>query len=101
MRVKCCVSSTGKTKFSEYEDITYGTPQGSCLGPLVYLIFTNNLVRSVTHCNTIMFADDTNLYKTHSNLRFLKWSLEQEFIKLLDWFRANKLTLNLDNVRYV
>ena len=35
MRVKCCVTSTGRTEFSEYEDITYGTPQGSCLGPLI------------------------------------------------------------------
>ena len=96
MRVKCCVTSTGKTEFSEYEDITYGTPQGSCLGPLIYLIFTNDLVKNVTHCNTIMFADDTTLYKTHNNLRFLKWSLEQEVVTLLDWFRANKLTLNLD-----
>ena len=96
MRVKCCVTSTGRTEFSEYEDITYGTPQGSCLVPLIYLIFTNDLVKNVTHCNTIMFADDTTLYKTHNNLRFLKWSLEQEFVTLLDWFRANKLTLNLD-----
>ena len=96
MRVKCLVSSTGKTKFSEYADITYGTPQGSCLGPLIYLIFTNDLAKNVTHCNTIMFADDTTLYKTHNNLRFLKWSLEQEFSTLLDWFRANKLTLNVD-----
>ena len=96
MRVKCCVTSTGKTEFSEYEDITYDTPQGSCLGPLIYLIFTNDLVKNVTHCNTILFADDTTLYETHNNLRFLKWSLEQEFVTLLDWFRANKLTLNLD-----
>ena len=43
-----------------------------------------------------MFADHTTLYKTHNNLRFLKWSLEQEFSTLLDWFRANKLTLNVD-----
>ena len=96
MRVKCLVSSTGKTEFSEYADITYGTPQGSCLGPLIYLIFTNDLAKNVIHCNTIMFADDTTLYKTHNNLRFLKWSLEQEFSTLLDWFRANKLTLNVD-----
>ena len=96
MRVKCCVTSTGKTEFSEYEDITYGTPQGSCLEPLIYLIFTNDLVKNVTHYNTIIFADDTTLYKTHNNLRFLKWSLEQESVTLLDWFRANKLTLNLD-----
>ena len=96
MRVKCLVSGTGTTEFSEYADITHGTPQGSCLGPLIYLIFTNDLAKNVTHCNTIMFADDTTLYKTHNNLRFLKWSLEQDFLNLLDWFRANKLTLNVD-----
>ena len=96
MRVKCLVSSTGKTEFSEYADITYGTPQGSCLGPLIYLIFTNDLAKNVIHCNTIMFADDTTLYKTHNNLRFLRWNLEQEFSTLLDWFRVNKLTLNVD-----
>ena len=75
MRVKCLVSSTGTTEFSEYADITHGTPQGSCLGLLIYLIFTNDLAKNVIHCNTIMFADDTTLYKIHNNLRFLKWSL--------------------------
>ena len=96
MRVKCCVASTGRVEFSDYEDVTYGTPQGSCLGPLIYLIFTNDLVKNLSHYNTVMFADDTTLYKTHNNLRFLKWSLEQEIIALLDWFRANKLTLNIE-----
>ena len=72
MRVKCLVSSTGMTEFSEYADITHGTPQGSCLGPRIYLIFTNDLAKNVIHCNTIMLADDTTLYKTHNNLRFLK-----------------------------
>ena len=42
-----------------------------------------------------------DLSKTHNNLRFLKWSLEQEFVTLLDWFRANKLTLNLDKTAYI
>ena len=96
MRVKCYVASTWRVEFSDYEDVTYGTPQGSCLGPLIYLIFTNDLVKNRSHCNTIMLADDTTLYKTHNNLRFLKWSLEQEIIALLDWFSSNKLTLNIE-----
>ena len=41
------------------------------------------------------FANDTNLYKCHSNLRYLKWSLQHDIELLMDWFRANKLTLNL------
>ena len=96
MRVKCCVTKTGQIEYSEYQTITYGTPQGSCLGPLIYLIFTNDLANNLSFCNSIMFADDTTLYKTHSNLCYLKWSIEQDMTNLMDWFRANKLTLNLE-----
>ena len=60
IRVKCLVSSTGKTEYFSYETISCGTPQGSCLGP--YLIFTNDLAKHLSHCNSIMFADDTTLY---------------------------------------
>ena len=96
MRVKCCVTNSGQTEYSEYQTITYGTPQGLCLGPLIYLIFTNDLANNLSFCNSIMFADDTTLYKTHNSLRYLKWSVEQDMTVLMDWFRANKLTLNLD-----
>ena len=65
MRVKCCVSSTGKYEHSNYLPLTYGAPQGSCLGPLIFLLFTNDLHKQIENCNTILFADDTTLYKTH------------------------------------
>ena len=59
-------------------------------------LFTNDLATNLSFCNSIMFADDTTLYKTHSSLRYLKWSIEQDMSVLLDWFKANKLTLNLE-----
>ena len=90
------MTSSGKTEYSEYQSVTYGTPQGSCLDPLIYLIFTNDLAKNLSFCNSIMFADDTTLYKTHNNLQYLKWSIEQDMIVLMDWFRANRLTLNLE-----
>ena len=96
IRVKCMVTSTGKTEYSEYESLSYGTPQGSCLGPLIYLIFTNDLAIHLEHCNSIMFVDNTTLYQTHKSLRYLKWCLQEDMRSLTDWFRANKLTLNLD-----
>ena len=96
MRVKCKVTSTGRTEYSEYMDVTYGTPQGSCLGPLIFLIFTNDLYRHLVYSSAILFADDTTLYKTHRNLVYLKWCLEDDLHTLSDWFAANKLTLNLD-----
>ena len=101
IRVKCMVTSTGKIEYSNYESITYGAPQGSCLGPLIYLIFSNDLALHLEHCNSIMFADDTTLYQTHKSLRYLKWCLQEDMETLTDWFKANKLTLNLDKTACV
>ena len=96
MRVKCNVDSSGRTEYSDYMKVTYGTPQGSCLRPLIFLIFTNDLHRHLVYSSSILFADDTTLYKTPRNLVYLKWCLEDDLCTLSDWFAANKLTLNLD-----
>ena len=45
---------------------------------------------------SILFADDTTLYKTHRNLNYLRWSLQDDMNTLVDWFKANKLTLNIE-----
>ena len=95
MRVKCRVGSTGQIEYSEYYKLDYGTPQGSCLGPLLFLIFSNDLHLVLEHCMGILFADDTTVYKGSTSLRYLKWCLEDDLGKLSDWFRANKLTLNI------
>ena len=101
IRTKCSVTSTGTTEYSDYEFVTYGTPQGSCLGPLIYLIFTNDMAKHLENCNSIMFADDTIFYQTHKSLRYLKWCLQEDLKSLIDWFRASKLTLNLDKTSCV
>ena len=95
IRVKCKVTSTGMTEYSDYQNIEFGTQQGSCLGPLIFLIFTNDLYKHAKYSSTILFADNTTLYKTHRNLEYLKFCLEHDLNHLLDWFHANKLTLNL------
>ena len=43
-----------------------------------------------------MFADDTTLLQSHQNLKYLKWSIEEDLKQMIDWFRANLLTINLD-----
>ena len=101
IRTKCSVTSTGTTEYSDYEFVTYGTPQGSCLGPLIYLIFTNDMAKHLENCNSIRFADDTTFYQTHKSLRYLKWCLQEDLKSLIDWFSANKLTLNLDKTSCV
>ena len=90
------MSSTGRIKYSNYKAVKYGTPQGSCLGPLIFLIFTNDLHKQLERCASILFADDTTLYNTHRNLRYLKWTLEEDLKKLVSWFKANQLIMNID-----
>ena len=99
LRVKC--NTTSGLYYSEYYDVEYGTPQGSCLGPLLFLIFNNDIHRHLTLLKCILFADDTTLFKGHSNLRYLKWCVESELLDIEDWFRANGLTLNLSKTECV
>ena len=95
MRVKIN-SLTEPLTYSSYQEVSYGTPQGSCLGPLLFLVFINDLHNVVEYGLSLLFADDTTLLHSHKNLRYLKWTVEEDLNKLMDWFKANKLTLNLD-----
>ena len=74
----------------------YGTPQGSCLGPLLFIIFTNDLHQHLQYCLCILFADDTTIYMSHRNLNYCEWCIQSDLHILQDWFRANKLTLNIN-----
>ena len=71
LRVKCrTISNTRETKSEEYP-VKYGTPQGSCLGPLIFLIFVNDLHLHLQYSECVQFADDTTLVFTHQNLNYL------------------------------
>ena len=82
--------------FSNWQTVTHGAPQGSCLGPLLFLIFCNDLHLNVTYLSCIQFVDDTTLYYTHKNQRVLRACIEHDLIKLYDWFGVNSLTLNIN-----
>ena len=96
IRTKCLIESSGKVELSDYQPINFGAPQGSCLGPLLFLIFTNDLHKQLHHCSSILFADDTTLYKSHRNLVYLQWCIQDDMNRLMQYFRINKLTLNLN-----
>ena len=95
LRVKCKSEADNCLTYSDLFDVNIGTPQGSCLGPLIFLIFTNDIHLHLEHVSSILFADDTTLYISHRNLRYAKWCLSEDLKLLSDWFKANKLTLNL------
>ena len=81
--------------------MTYGTPQGSVLGPLMYLILANDLMKTLQFCNCVTFADDTTVYASGSNLKFLYCKVNEDLKLLSDWFNSNSLTLNVEKSKYI
>ena len=88
-------------KTSDLKSITCGVPQGSVLGPLLFLIYIND----ITHCSDLfelhLFADDTNLFYSNKNLSLLESSINThlEYINL--WLSCNKLSLNVTKTNFV
>ena len=56
---------------SRVMDIEYGVPQGSVLGPLLFILYTNDIPPCLHHCKTILFADDTTIYLTGAEVQTL------------------------------
>ena len=101
LRVKCKPTSSGQIETSAEFPIEYGTPQGSCLGPLLFLIFCNDLHLNLSYLHCVQFADDTTLLLGHKNHRYLKYCVESDLAIIQDWFNANKLTLNINKSSFM
>ncbi|XP_057302747.1 uncharacterized protein LOC130636914 [Hydractinia symbiolongicarpus] len=75
--------------------------QGSILGPLLFLIYINDLHNSSKMLRFILFADDANLFYSHTNIVDLFKTANQELAHINEWFKANKLSLNISKTKYV
>ena len=94
LRCKCKLVTEGQEVYSEEYPVEYGAPQRSVLGPLLFLIFTNDLYEHLEKCGCILFADDTTMYMSHKNLTYINHCIEHDLNIVSDWFKANLLTLN-------
>jgi hypothetical protein len=87
-------------KSSEKLQVKCGIPTGSVAGPLLFIIFVNDLP-CATDFFSILFADDCTFQLTGSDPDYLIRRANAEMIKAQSWFQANKLTLNINKTKYI
>ena len=92
---KCYQAVKINNTISKPLKVTCGVSQGSVLGPLLFLLYINDIYKSSKQLSFHLFADDTAIYYSHDNIHSLQKNINIELRKVALWLNANKLSLNM------
>lgn len=81
--------------------VTHGVPQGSILGPLLFVIYVNDLTSVLKSCSASLYADDTVIYCCGSTSQELGEKLNKNLLTVTKWLNDHKLTLNLEKTKCI
>lgn len=84
---------------SEFQRVTSGVPQGSILGPLLFLIYANDLPKAISKAHIVLYADDTSVIVSNKSREITSALLIEQFHLLQHWFSVNGLKLNPDKTQ--
>lgn len=93
-------ADSGHSSFSDWEQVLCGVPQGSILGPLLFILYINDLPAS-TNCKLVLFADDTTVIAEGKNPNDAEKTLRKGFEEISRWFECNELMLNVDKTHLI
>ena len=85
----------GEWFFSKLEGIKYGVPQGSCLGPLLFLLYITDLHLDLKNSKVTMYADDTSICFSSGLFDDINRAINEDLEDLKIWLKSNKLSLNV------
>jgi len=85
---------------SSFQTVKCGVPQGSVIGPLLFLIYVNDLP-CASSFQTTLFADDTSLHLSHKDIKTLQVNVQNELDKVDTWMRSHRLSINYNITAYM